>query len=194
MQARERIQRDGLDIAYTPRFIDATTATELMAALEHELAWERPEITIFGKTHPMPRIVAWHGEERCRYTYSGHTHTAAPWTPALQVIRARVEAVHGPQDAVLVNRYQDGSHSIGAHSDDEGELAPGAPIPAISLGATRRFVIKHRTTGERIDLPTTHGSLITMAGTTQTVATHAIPKTKKLVGPRISLTFRRMAH
>lgn len=189
----QRITHTGLDITYTPGFLEPAHATALMAALETELTWERPTVKIFGKSHLMPRVIAWHGNSRCQYTYSGHTHTAAAWTPALQVIRERVEAIHGPQDAVLINWYQDGSHSIAAHSDDEGDLAAGACIPAVSLGSTRKFVIKHKTTRERIVFEASNGSLITMAGTTQKVSTHAVPKTAKPVGARISLTFRRMA-
>jgi alkylated DNA repair dioxygenase AlkB len=40
-------------------------------------------------------------------------------------------------------------------------------------------------------IPLEHGSLIVMAGDTQKVSRHGIPKAKRSCGPRINLTFRK---
>jgi alkylated DNA repair dioxygenase AlkB len=67
-------------------------------------------------------------------------------------------------------------------------------IASVSLGATRRFVLKHRSEPERklaLELP--HGSLLVMRGDTQRHYRHALPRTAKPVGERINLTFRRIA-
>jgi alkylated DNA repair dioxygenase AlkB len=61
------------------------------------------------------------------------------------------------------------------------------------LGATRRFVLKHRQEKDRklaLELP--HGSLLVMAGDTQANYRHALPRTARPVGERINLTFRRI--
>lgn len=190
---RTEIRQDGVDVAYTPRFIEPHVTQELFGRVLAEAAWEQPIIRMFGKQHPVPRRVAWHGDPGCIYRYSGQQHARRPWTPTLQLIRARVEARFGPQHAVLLNLYEHGGHSMGAHADDEDDLDPAAPVLMVSLGATRRFVIKHRATKARHVLELEDGSLLEMGGDTNRVAVHEVPKTKKTVEPRVSLTFRRMS-
>jgi alkylated DNA repair dioxygenase AlkB len=80
---------------------------------------------------------------------------------------------------------------MGWHSDDEPELGPQPVIASISLGAPRRFLLKHRkepTLRAAIELP--HGSLLVMSGDTQRLYRHALPRTARPLGPRINLTFR----
>ena len=100
-------------------------------------------------------------------------------------------------NSVLANLYRDGRDAMGWHSDDEPELGPKPVIASLSLGATRRFVLKARQPDaegviERhvIELP--HGSLLLMRGDCQARYRHALPRTAKPVGPRINLTFRRI--
>lgn len=67
-------------------------------------------------------------------------------------------------------------------------------IASISLGATRRFVLKHRrdaSTRFALDLP--HGSLLVMSGATQRNFRHALPRSARVTMPRINLTFRNVA-
>jgi alkylated DNA repair dioxygenase AlkB len=92
---------------------------------------------------------------------------------------------------VLLNLYRDGRDGMGWHADDEPELGPQPAIASLSLGATRRFRLRHRRrrdTGVTLDLA--HGSLLLMAGATQRHYVHAVPKTARPVGERINLTFR----
>ncbi|AKF10226.1 alpha-ketoglutarate-dependent dioxygenase AlkB family protein [Sandaracinus amylolyticus] len=142
-----------------------------------------------------PRRTAWHGDPGRVYAYSGRTFEPAPWTAPLVEIRDRVEALTGVRfDSVLVNEYRDGRDSMGWHSDDEPELGPHAPddvlIASVSLGAHRRFLLRHRRRGETHELPLGHGDLLVMGGTTQRRWQHSVPKTAKPVGARVSLTFR----
>jgi alkylated DNA repair dioxygenase AlkB len=65
-------------------------------------------------------------------------------------------------------------------------------IASISLGAERRFQLKHRRTGERLSVDLPHGSCLIMAGATQHHWLHQLPKTAQPVGRRINLTFRAM--
>lgn len=190
---RTELSQDGVDVAYVPRFVDPRETHRLFQAVLEEAAWEQPRVRVFGKEHPVPRLVAWHADPGCTYRYSGQEHTPAPWTPALEEIRRLVERDYGPQHAVLANLYRDGSHSIAPHADDEDDLDPEAPVLMVSLGAVRNFVIKHRSTKARHVLPMEDGSLLEMGGATNRVALHSVPKTKRRVGPRISLTFRRMS-
>jgi alkylated DNA repair dioxygenase AlkB len=77
---------------------------------------------------------------------------------------------------------------MGWHADNEPEM--GNIIGSLSLGATRNFRIRHNITRETMSFPVGHGTLIIMAGTMQEHYQHEIPKTKKIVGERVNLTFR----
>jgi alkylated DNA repair dioxygenase AlkB len=80
---------------------------------------------------------------------------------------------------------------MGWHADDEPEV--GAVIGSVSLGATRKFRIRHNTSRTTQTFPVGHGTLIIMAGTMQQFWQHEVPKTKMKVGERINLTFRQIS-
>jgi alkylated DNA repair dioxygenase AlkB len=105
-----------------------------------------------------------------------------------------VEHTRVPFNHVLVNRYRDGSDSIGLHADDEPELGRDPIVATISLGATRRFVLKPRRarSGSSRSLDVCHGSLFVMGGTCQRYYVHGVPRQSDVAGERISLTFRRL--
>jgi alkylated DNA repair dioxygenase AlkB len=60
-----------------------------------------------------------------------------------------------------MNLYRDGQDSVGWHADNEPGLGPEPVIASLSLGAVRRFQLKHRTdrTG-RVTLDLPHGSCL----------------------------------
>jgi alkylated DNA repair dioxygenase AlkB len=92
---------------------------------------------------------------------------------------------------VLANLYRDGRDSMGWHSDDEPELGPTPTIASVSLGARRRFVLRHkRKAAPAVELALESGSLLVMSGTTQRFWKHAVPKSATLGEARINLTFR----
>ena len=94
-------------------------------------------------------------------------------------------------NAELLNRYRTGQDSVGWHSDDEPELGTNPVIASVSLGATRNFQFKHKTNPDlKLSIELTNGSLLLMRGATQHFWKHQIPKTTKVLGPRINLTFR----
>ena len=95
-------------------------------------------------------------------------------------------------NSVLLNRYRDGQDAMGWHSDNESELGRAPVIASISLGQARRFDLRHRQTREKLSIFLPHGSLLVMAGNTQAYWEHQIPRSKKITGERINLTFRRI--
>ena len=82
----------------------------------------------------------------------------------------------------------------GYHQDNERELGFNPLIVSLSLGATRRFVVRpHPASGVdsaplRFDLAA--GDVLLMAGRTQVDWQHQIAKTRKQSGSRVNLTFR----
>lgn len=177
-----------------PAAFAAGEADRLLAELRRTIDWQQEEIVIFGQRRPVPRLVAWHGDPGASYTYSGTPHEPLPWTPALEQVRRRVQALSRQYfNAVLLNLYRDGRDGMGWHSDDEPELGPEPAIASVSLGAVRRFCLRHRRRkGMRAELSLPHGSLLLMSGATQRHWVHAVPKTAVPTGERINLTFRRV--
>jgi alkylated DNA repair dioxygenase AlkB len=185
--------RDGGILLYDDDFLTEALADRYFVALRDQCVWEqRPGI--FG--HMQPRLIASYGEEGISYRYSGGDHLALPWTPTLLEIKAKLESVlgaynfQGAYNYCLLNRYRSGSDSMGWHADDEPEM--GNVIGSLSLGATRKFRIRHNATRETQTLLAGHGTLIIMAGTMQQFWQHEVPKTKQMVGERINLTFRQI--
>jgi alkylated DNA repair dioxygenase AlkB len=166
-------------------------ADRLLEDLAASIAWRQETATIMGRRVPIPRLTAWHGE--AGYVYSGIAMAPAPWTPPLLELKSCAEAHAGQAfNSVLLNLYRDGRDSVSWHADNEPGLGRNPVIASLSLGATRRFQLKHRTRDERIAIDLTHGSCLIMAGATQHHWLHQLPKTARPVGPRINLTFRSM--
>jgi alkylated DNA repair dioxygenase AlkB len=166
-------------------------ADRLLAALMAGIDWRQEVATIMGRQVPIPRLTAWHGE--AGYVYSGIRLAPAPWTDPLLELRAVAERLAGqPFDSVLLNLYRDGRDSVSWHADDEPGLGRDPVIASISLGATRRFHLRHRRSKARVAVDLAHGSCLIMAGATQHHWLHQLPKTARPVGPRINLTYRRM--
>jgi len=170
-------------------------ASRLFDALRTGIRWRQEEVTIFGQRRLVPRLVAWHGDPGASYRYSGTDHYPEPWTPALECVRGKVRELSGVEfNAVLLNLYRDGRDGMGWHADDEPELGRDPVIASVSLGAPRRFCLRHRRRKDlKLDLELPHGSLLVMAGPMQHHWVHALPKTRRPVGERINLTFRRVA-
>jgi alkylated DNA repair dioxygenase AlkB len=97
-------------------------------------------------------------------------------------------------NSVLGNLYRDGRDSMGFHADNEKELGRDPVIASLSLGATRRFQLRHakRKDVAGLDLALASGSLLIMRGATQHHFRHGVPKEKAPTGERINLTFRRI--
>jgi alkylated DNA repair dioxygenase AlkB len=182
------------DLLFDPRFLDSTEAGAAFAALRNSLPWEVHRIRLFGRTVDSPRLSAWIGDPDAAYRYSGTRFEPHPWTPELRALRDRVAQAAGVGfNSVLANLYRSGADAMGWHSDDERELGPRPVIASLSLGATRRFRLKHRRGHPGLDLDLPAGSLLLMRGGTQHAYRHALPRTARPVGERINLTFRHVA-
>ncbi len=150
-------------------------------------------MTIFGRKIITQRKTAWYGDLPYAYTYSHATKVALPWTPALRLIKEKVELISGESyNSCLLNLYHDGNEGMGWHSDDEDTIARDSAIASVSLGAARRFDFRHKKTGKKVQVMLENGSLLVMKGETQRFWQHSLPKSKRIMTPRVNLTFRRM--
>ncbi len=180
------------EIEYFADFFEVNRANELFMQLKSDIPWQQDFITVYGKTHPQPRLTALFGNEGKPYSYSNIVMQPHPWNPLLVFIKEAVEAACGERfTTVLLNYYRDGKDSNGWHADDEKELGRNPVIASVSFGAERAFHLQHNTIkNQKLKIVLEHGSLLVMKGTTQHFWKHQIPKTTKTIGPRINLTFR----
>ncbi|XP_064248690.1 DNA oxidative demethylase ALKBH2 [Passer domesticus] len=192
------IRAEGLCCDYRILFGKAE-ADEIFQQLEKEVEYFEDEATklqVFGTWHKIPRRKVTYGDPGLSYTYSGVTFQPKPWIPVLTRIRERVTAETGHSfNFVLINRYKDGLDHIGEHRDDEKELAPLSPIASVSFGACRDFVFRRRgrpgaAGPARISLALAHGSLLLMRHPTNLHWHHSLPPRRRVLAPRVNLTFR----
>lgn len=187
-------------LAWWPHWLPVEQADALFAQLRASIPWSVHRIRLFGREVDSPRLSAWLGDAGAGYAYSGAHFAPHPWSPTLQTLRAQVESACGTHfNSVLANLYRDGNDSMGWHSDDERELGCMPVIASLSLGTERLFRMRRkrargtpRQPGDTLDLRLPHGSLLRMAGATQQNYCHAIPKSRRVQGARINLTFRQI--
>ncbi|KPP60123.1 hypothetical protein Z043_121897 [Scleropages formosus] len=153
-----------------------------MTKILHLPAGEKAKVQVFGKFHDIPRKQATYGDPGLMYSFSGVYHLARPWTPTLEYVRDAVTRATGYTFNFVL------------------ELDPNCPIASVSFGAARDFVFRHRESrGQRthcridpVKLELTHGSLLLMNYPTNTYWYHSVPVRRRVLAPRINLTFRRI--
>ena len=150
-----------------------------------------PKCVVFGKPCKQRRSICFFSHYIKCYTYSNQTMCAQPLSEGLQDVLCMVNEKCGTDfNAILCNKYDDGNHYISEHRDNEKGL-DNSCVASLSWGATRQFRIRNIATKETIDVPLTHGLLIRMSGTFQSMYKHGLPVEKKVNNTRISLTFRK---
>lgn len=164
-----------------------------LKVLLDEIPWRQDQVFVHGALRTTKRKVAWYGDQSFPYTYSGVTRHALSWPPGLLELKRIVEDRLGEVfNSCLLNLYNDGSEGMSWHSDDEDSLVKGGAIASLSLGAERKFSLKHKQTKETVSIVLQHGSLLVMKRETQTHWLHSIPVSTLVHKPRINLTFRKM--
>lgn len=173
-----------------PDVFDAAERAALLERLVAGLDWEEQTFAIYGRTVPMPRLIAMYGP--VGYRYSGVVHPARALPATLEAIRRRVEDASGRRfNSVLANLYRDGNDSVGWHRDSDYAHGGQPDIASASFGATRRFDLRDGR-GARASVELAGGSVLLMRGDAIARWSHRIAKTSRAVGPRVNLTFRHM--
>jgi alkylated DNA repair dioxygenase AlkB len=189
---RELLPFDGSALLI-PKFLEPTQTAPLFQQIMDETPWEMPEMVMFGKKYSQAGLSTWFTNTNVSYVYSGITRTPHAMTPVLQAVMDHCTVASGVEyNSVLVNLYRDGNDSVSWHSDNEEINGSEPTIASVSLGATRRFDLRHKESGETVRVDLEDGSLLVMSGLSQHCWVHQIAKTKAKVDPRINLTFRRV--
>ena len=139
----DAICSDKLSLTYYPHFFSEREANQYFNDLYSNIHWREEIYQMFGKRILAPRLVAWYGDEKAIYPYSGVTHKPRPWNTTLRVIKKKVELFCCQQfNSVLLNLYRNGKDSMGWHADNESVLGNKPVIISISLGGQRIFYFK----------------------------------------------------
>ncbi len=181
------------ELTYWPALYSPARSRALLEALARDVPWRQEALRFGGKSYPQPRLTAWYGDPGAQYSYSGLSLAPLPWNETLAEVRQDIERLVGRTfNSALLNYYRDGQDSVGWHSDAEPELGRNPLIASLSLGATRKFALRHRKRKHLapLVLELAGGSLLLMAGTTQHYWQHRVPRTRLPVSARINLTFR----
>jgi alkylated DNA repair dioxygenase AlkB len=185
------LPKDGIVEIY-PSFFKKNECDILFPVLINETLWQQDSMKFYGKKVNLPRLTAWYGESIKKYSYSGIDMNAHPWTQKLLFIKNRIESHSGFKfTSVLLNYYRNGNDSVSWHRDNEKVLRVNPVIASVSFGAARTFKFRHVDDYSLVrTVELTNGMYVLMKGETQHKWEHTIPKTSRVVEPRVSLTFR----
>jgi alkylated DNA repair dioxygenase AlkB len=185
---------NGAEVKYVKDFLTEQEAGDLISELQNRVPWTHGVYKMFGKPIKTPRLLYAMRDLDYDVDSSYSVTDSMVWTPLVEKLRDKVREYTGLNMMYAqLNYYRDGSDYIGYHADKE--VAKGDIIVSISLGATRRFVLRrkdYKKSENRIkyEFNLEGGSLLIMnEGAAKTYWKHALPKMKG-VGPRINITFR----
>lgn len=157
-------------------------ADEVFDRLLAELPWrQRRGVPMYDQLVDEPRLSAWWSAER----------SEAEPMPLLGGVRRALSARYGRSfDSIGFNLYRDRSDSVAWHGDRHRRTVVDPVVAIVSVGAARPFRLRPRGGGESRSWELGHGDLLVMGGACQHDWQHTVPKVRRHVGPRISITFR----
>ncbi|MFE5373923.1 alpha-ketoglutarate-dependent dioxygenase AlkB [Streptomyces mirabilis] len=173
---------DGAWIDLLPGWLSGADA--LFARLVDEVPWRAERRQMYEHVVDVPRLLA--------YYRAGDALPHPILDEARQALSAHYARELGePFTTAGLCYYRDGRDSVAWHGDRIGRGARDDTMVAIlSVGAPRDLLLRPRRGGETVRRPLGHGDLIVMGGSCQRTWEHAIPKTARAAGPRISVQFR----
>jgi alkylated DNA repair dioxygenase AlkB len=162
----------------------ATGAYDLFERLARVVPWRAERRTMYDRVVDVPRLLCFYGEDQ-----------ALPdpvLTEARDALSEHYRAELGePLCTAGLCLYRDGRDSVAWHGDTTGRGGTEDTVVAIvSLGAPRALLLRPRGGGPALRYDLGHGDLLVMGGSCQRTWEHAVPKTARAAGPRISVQFR----
>jgi alkylated DNA repair dioxygenase AlkB len=161
-----------------------TGSDSVFERLVEIVPWQAERRQMYDRVVDVPRLLSWYGEE------------AMLPDPLLEAAKQALNSHYldelgEPFVTAGLCYYRDGQDSVAWHGDTIGRSKTEDTMVAIvSFGTPRKLMLRSRGGGESIGFALGHGDLIVMGGSCQRTWEHAIPKTARPVGPRISVQFR----
>lgn len=198
--------KEEMNIMFVTEYLNKDYSDQLFNELKHIQynTDEQSMIKICGKSQTIPRKQIAFGEPDANYHFSGTSVRPYDWNNIDHSVNSRMgrklkelaqivsRLACTNFNYILVNNYLNQTNGISYHSDDEEELGEFAIIAGISLGQEREIYFKSNSTGKVVKIPLPHNSLYVMFYPTNKYWKHSIPKKSKILGQRISLTFRKI--
>jgi len=168
-------------------------ADTLFERLIDTVPWEAERRPMYDRVVDVPRLLCFYGEDR-----------PLP-DRALEQARSVLDRHYASELGERFRTaglclYRDGSDSVAWHGDTIGRGGTEDTMVAIlSLGGRRALLLRPRpgspggsppTPGRSVRFDVGSGDLLVMGGSCQRSWEHAVPKTRRAVGPRISVQFR----
>ncbi|WP_406076575.1 alpha-ketoglutarate-dependent dioxygenase AlkB [Micromonospora sp. NBC_00858] len=181
-QIRRHHLSRGAWVDHLPGWVQGSDA--VLDTLLTEVPWRAERRTMYDSEVDVPRLLCWYDGDR-----------QLPH-PVLTTARAELTRHYAPElgepfVTAGMCLYRSGRDSVAWHGDTIGRSAHTDTIVAIvSFGAPRPLLLRPRGGGDSLRFPVGHGDLIVMGGSCQRTWEHAIPKTTRPVGPRVSVQFR----
>ena len=178
---------DGIQAYYSNEFI-TSDGMELLPHLLMQVPFTRVKYNKFGQVRVTPRFTwcygQFNGEKTARYRGKNfETEVIPDW---LNQLRENIEEITGRKfNAVLLNRYVNGTDYINWHKDDESFL-DHKMVASISLGEERDFQFKATERGRVHQITLKSGSLFIF----DEGLYHSLPKRKRINNVRYNITFR----
>jgi alkylated DNA repair dioxygenase AlkB len=159
-------------------------ADALFERLLDAVPWRAERRHMYDRVVDVPRLLCFYGEGE-----------ALP-DPALAAAREALDAHYAAElgEEFLTAGlclYRDGRDSVAWHGDTIGRgSTEDTMVAIISVGSPRALLLRPRGGGAALRYDLGHGDLIVMGGSCQRTWEHAVPKTARPTGPRISVQFR----
>lgn len=151
----------------------------LLEQLRAAVPWKQHDRRLFDQTFQEPRLTA---------SYRSMQNVPAE---ALVAAADALSNHYGVRyDNLWLNLYRDGQDSTGWHRDRFSCRKPECIVPVLTLGATRKFLLKPRAGGASITFKPGSGDLIVMGGRCQEDWVHGVPKIPGILEPRVSVNFQ----
>ncbi|WKD36253.1 alpha-ketoglutarate-dependent dioxygenase AlkB [Streptomyces xanthophaeus] len=160
-------------------------ADALFERLAADVPWQAERRQMYEREVDVPRLLAFYAADE--------PLPHASLTEAREVLTAHYAAELGePFTTAGLCLYRDGRDSVAWHGDRTGRSRTEDTMVAIvSVGDPRDLAFRPRDGGATLlRLPLGHGDLVVMGGSCQRTMEHAVPKSARAVGPRISIQFR----
>ncbi len=181
--ARRTVLGDGAWIDVLPGWLSGADA--LFEELLTAVPWRAERRQMYEQVVAVPRLLAHYGE--------AETLPHPVLAEARDALGARyADELREPFTTAGLCLYRDGRDSVAWHGDTGGRASTQDTMVAIlSVGAPRDLVLRPRGGGRTpLRRPLGHGDLIVMGGSCQRTWEHAVPKSTRAAGPRISIQFR----
>ncbi|MEU4380804.1 alpha-ketoglutarate-dependent dioxygenase AlkB [Micromonospora echinofusca] len=161
-----------------------TGSDEVFDVLLRDVPWRAERRTMYDAEVDVPRLLCW---------YAGHRPLPHPLLSEARAALTRHYAPELGEPFVTAGMclYRSGRDSVAWHGDTQGRSAHTDTMVAIvSFGSPRPLLLRPRGGGDSLRFPLGHGDLVVMGGSCQRTWEHAVPKTSRPVGPRVSVQFR----